>query len=108
MKNKVLTILGAILVVAGAVIAAVSDIAIADLCSIVVAVIGAVLTCVQVYKKSEKKGWKVILAIALLVLGAGLLGFAGVSSDTVTQLVTATVGLVALITGLFVSLKQKE
>lgn len=107
MKNKILIIVGAVLVIAGAVTAAFTDVPVADYIGVAVAFVGAAVTCINVYKKSEKKDWKVILAIVLMAAGACLLGVAGVSANTVTEIVTAVVGLIALIAGLFVAFKQK-
>lgn len=108
MKNKILTIIGAALVVAGAVVAAFTDVAVAEYASIAVAFVGAAVTCVSVYKKSEKKDWKVIVSIIAIAAGALLLGFSGISSSVVTEIVTAVAGIVALILGLFVALKSKK
>lgn len=108
MNKKILIIIGIFVMVAGAVIAALTDVPIVEYPALAAVFVGAALTCVGVYKKSEKKDWKVVAAITLVALGSFILGFAGVAENTVTQIVTAVTGIVVLIIGVVGSLFLKE
>lgn len=85
--NKILMLAGIVLAVVGAGISAFTGILAADFAGIVVAMVSAV--------------------IALIGLGRFLLGFMGVPYTTVTQIVTVVAGLVALLSGLIVSVNAK-
>ena len=84
------------LLVAGAVVAALTDIPIAD------------ALCVTTYKKSEKKGWKVIAAIVLIAVGAFGLGFMGVAPDAISKIIAAVGGVVLLLFGIIVGVIQEK
>lgn len=105
--NKALKILFICLVVAGACLAAFTDIAIAEYSGIALACVSAALACVTTYNKSEKKDWKVVVSIILIAVGSFVLGFAGVAGDAISKIIAAVGGVVLLIFGLIASLKLK-
>lgn len=107
MKNAV-KIIGIILLVAGSVVSAFTDIAIADYISIAVAALGLALLIVATFNKSEKKTWKEIVAVILFAAGGLLCGFAGLVESTVTQVITLVAGAVALIIGLIATFKPTK
>lgn len=108
MKNKIMVIIGLVLVVGGAVFSAFSDVPVAEFIGLAVAAAGTGLACVGVYQKSEKKDWKVIVAMVLIVAGAFLLGLAGISTSLVTELLTAVFGIIALIVGIITAINIKK
>ena len=96
------------LLVAGAVVAALTDIPIAEYSAIAVAFVSAAALCVTTYKKSEKKGWKVIAAIVLIAVGAFGLGFMGVAPDAISKIIAAVGGVVLLLFGIIVGVIQEK
>lgn len=107
MKNFI-KILGLVLVIAGSAFAAFTTIPVADYISIAVAALGLALLIVSTLKKAEKKSWKEYVAVALFAIGGLCCGFAGFAESTVTQLITAVAGVVALIIGLISTFISKE
>lgn len=108
--NKVLTIVGVALAVAGAGIAAFTGLPMSDILGIAVAMVGAAVSCTGVVKKSREEGKGKALtytSVALIAIGSFLMGFMGVAESTVTQVITVAAGLVALVAGLVVSIKAK-
>lgn len=106
---KFLKIAGIALLVVGSVAANFTDVLIASYVSVAVAALGLALTIVGVWKESEKKSWKEILSLILFAVGGFLCGFSGFTEGTVTQIITAVFGAVALITGLITAfIKPKE
>lgn len=105
--NKTWKIIFICLVVAGACLAAFTDVAIAEYCGIAISFVGAALACITTYNKSEKKDWKVVVSIILIAVGAFALGFAGVAGDAISKIIAAVGGVVLLIFGLISSLKLK-
>lgn len=106
--NKVLKIVFVLLVVAGAALASFTDVAIAEYSGIAIAFVGAAMACLNAYKKSEKKDWKVIASIALIAVGAFALGFAGVAGDAISKIIAAVGGVVLLIFGIIASMKLEK
>lgn len=106
--NKVLKIICFCLVVAGACLAAFTDVAIAEYTGIAIAFVGAAIACISTYKKSEKKDWKVIVSIVLIAVGSFALGFAGVAGDAISRIIAAVGGVVLLIFGLISSIKIEK
>ena len=63
----------------------------------------------SILKKSDKKDWKVYVAIIGIVIGVMLLIWAGIAQDLVVSIITAVFGLMVLITSLLpVMLKSKN
>lgn len=107
--NKIMTIIGVVLVGVGAIVSAFAGIAIADLVGIAVAMVGAGLACVGIIKKSSGKNKALVYAsVAMVAVGAFLMPFVGIAESTVTQIVTIVGGLASLITGLFVSAQAQK
>lgn len=106
--NRVLKIVFILMVVAGAALAAFTDVAIAEYTGIAIAFVGAAMACVTTYRKSEKKDWKVILSIVLIAVGSFVLGFAGVAGDAISKIIAAVGGVVLLIFGVIASLKLEK
>lgn len=106
--NKVFKIIFVVMVVVGAIIAAFSDVPVVEYSGVALAFVGAALSCVAAWKKSEKKDWKVILSIILIAIGAFGLGLAGISGEIVTTIISAIAGFVALILGIILSLNTEK
>lgn len=106
--NKVLKIIFICLVVAGAALAAFTDVPIAEYSGIALAFVGAAMACVTTWSKSEKKDWKVIVSIVLIAVGAFALGFAGVAGDAISKIIAAVGGVVLLIFGIISSIKLEK
>lgn len=103
--NKIFKILCILMVVVGAGLATFTDVAISEYAGIALAFVGAALACLNTYRKSEKKDWKVIVSIVLIAVGAFILGFAGVAGDNISKIIAAVNGVVLLIFGLITSIK---
>lgn len=103
--NKVFKIFCILMVVVGAALATFTDVAITEYAGIALAFVGAALACMNTYRKSEKKDWKVIVSIILISVGAFILGFAGVAGDNISKIIAAVNGVVLLIFGLITSIK---
>ena len=106
--KKVLKIVFICLVVAGAALAAFTDVPIAEYSGIALAFVGAAMACVTTWNKSEKKDWKVIVSIVLIAVGAFALGFAGVAGDAISKIIAAVGGVVLLIFGIISSIKLEK
>lgn len=106
--NKVLKIVFICLVVAGAALAAFTDVPIAEYSGIALAFVSAAMACVTTWNKSEKKDWKVIVSIVLIAVGAFALGFAGVAGDAISKIIAAVGGVVLLIFGIISSIKLEK
>lgn len=107
--NKIVTIIGVVLVVAGAIIATFANIAMADILGLATSMVGAGLTCTGVIKKSEGKSKGLTYAsVAMIAVGSFIMPFVGIAETTVTQLITVVGGLASLVTGLFVSYKAHK
>lgn len=106
--NKTFKIIFAVLLVAGAVVAALSDVPVTEYCGLAVAFASAAALCVATYEKSEKKDWKVKVSIVLVSLGAFGLGFAGVAGDYISKIIAAVGGVVLLIFGIITSLVSEK
>lgn len=106
--NKVLKIVFICLVVAGAALAAFTDVPIAEYSGIALAFVGAAMACVTTWNKSEKKNWKVIVSIVLIAVGAFALGFTGVAGDAISKIIAAVGGVVLLIFGIISSIKLEK
>lgn len=106
--NKVLKIIFICLVVAGACLAAFTDVPIAEYSGIALAFAGAAMACITTWNKSEKKDWKVVVSIILIAVGAFALGFAGVAGDAISKIIAAVGGVVLLIFGIIASIKLEN
>jgi hypothetical protein len=107
--NKIVTIIGVVLVVGGAITATFAGIPIADLLGVAVSMVGAGVTCVGFIKKSAGKNKGLTYAaVAMIAVGAFLMPFVGIAETTVTQIITVVGGLVSLITGLFVAYQAQK
>jgi len=87
------------LILAGAAVAAVTDVPAVEWTALAVAFASAGALCVATYKKSEKKDWKVVLAIILIAAGSLGLGLLGLAPDMVSKIIVAVIALVLLIIG---------
>ena len=106
--NKVLKIIGLVLLVAGSAIANFTDIVVADYISIAVAAFGLALTIVGVWKSSEKKSWKELVGIICFSIAGFLCGVAGIAQDTMTTLITGIVAVVSMLIGILTTFVLKD
>ena len=98
--NKTFKIILTCLIVAGALLAAFTDIPVAEFCGLAVACASAGALMYATWNKSEKKDWKVIVSIVLIAAGSFGLGFAGVAGDYISKIIAAVGGVVLLIFGI--------
>ena len=108
--NKTFKIIMVILMVIGAIVSYFSDIPLVDYISLAVEFGSAGALCANIRNKSEKKDWKVNVSMICIGISSFCLGFIGVTTDVMSQVITAVVGLLALILGLVlgkVSLPKK-
>lgn len=110
MNKKMVLIIGVALVCLGVVIAQFSAVSIAEASGFAVAVLGAAVMADTILAKAEDKNKvKTIASIVAIAIGAALLGFAGISESTLTELIAGVSGLVILILGIIASgLKSKN
>lgn len=106
--EKVLKVIGIILVIAGACLGAFTGLPVAQYTGIAVAMIGAAMTIVSAYKQAEKKDWKLILSIVLIGAGSFICGICGISSDVITEVITAVIGVIVLIAGIIIPIVSKK
>lgn len=104
--NKFFKIFGVILIVVGAILASFTSVAIASYSGIAVSALGLALTIIGVWKNAEKKGWKEVVTIICFALGGFLCGFAGITENTMSQLILAISGVAVLIISLLTALKK--
>lgn len=106
MKNKLFLILCIAVIVIGSAISYFAKIPEAQLLGFAVTMFGAGLLVANMWKerKPEVKSWLVILALALVGVGAFVAGITGVlSADQVKTIIGYTLALVLLIAGLITS-----
>lgn len=106
--NKVLKWIFLALIVVGAVVTCFSDIAIVDIIGLAVSFGSAGALCATTFNKSEKKDWKTYGSIILIALGSFGLGFAGISTDVISQVISAIAGVVIMILGIVVAIKSER
>lgn len=58
--------------------------------------------------KGDKKDWKTYVSTICITIGAFGLGFAGVSSEIVSKVVSAVIGLIALVIGIVMAVKADK
>lgn len=101
MTKKVGTIVGLVLVAAGAIAMWFCKIPMAEIVAFAVTMFGAGLACANLYSGAEKKNWLTIVGIAAVGLGAFVLGFFGlVTSDTMASVISMVLGIVVIIAGI--------
>lgn len=103
MKSKIVLIIGVAIIIASTILAAFTDVA-NDIPALIGTAFGLGLEIMAVWKKSEKKNGLVLAAIICAVIGGLCCAFAGLSEATVTSLVIAVAGLVALLVSIFMGL----
>lgn len=109
--NKILTWVGIILVVAGAIISVFAGIPQAELIGLASAMVGAGLLCTNIIKKAKTENKNKVLTyicIACIGIGAFISALAGISEDTMTQIIVTAIGLVSLIIGLVTSIQMSK
>lgn len=111
MRKNLLTIIGIVLVVAGAAISTFANFPLADVTGLASVMFGAGLACATIWGKrdKEKPTWMSVLSIVLVAGGAFVLGFCGFAESTMTTVITSVAGLAAIIIGLIVQgIKAKK
>lgn len=107
MKN-ILIWIGVAFIIAATIVGQFTGIEVATWVELAGFAIGTAACIVGIFRKAEKKDWKLYVSIIGIILGAGLLTFAGVSKDVVISLITMVVGIVALIAGLLPTILKKK
>ena len=103
MVNKVLTVIGLALIVAGTAVAAATGFELAQLTGLAVTMFGAGLAVANLWKERSSKSstWLNVLVIALVTLGSFIAGLTGVLSETtVTTAIGCVVSIVLIIAGI--------
>lgn len=111
MKNKILIIIGVILIVVGAALSYFAGFAMADVTGFAVSMFGAGVACAGFWEKRKKTDVLSILTVVCIGVGAFMLGFGGFVESTMTTIITGVLGLIAIIAGIvtgFISIKDKE
>ena len=110
MKKNIFLIIGIVLVVAGCILGTFANFSASDIVGFAVTMFGAGVASWQMWSKRDKskQTWLSVLSIVLVASGAFLLGFGGFSQDTMTMIITAVCGLVAVIAGLIASGVQRQ
>ena len=105
MKNRILLIVGLLLVVVGVVFAQVANFSLADVTAFAIVMFGAGLASADMYNKRDtnKHAWQVIVSIVLIGVGAFLLGFGGFVEKQMTMIITSVFGIVSVIAGVIIS-----
>jgi hypothetical protein len=107
MKNVFIWI-GVAIIIAATIIGQFTGIAVAQWIELAGFAIGLATCIVGIVSKSEKKDWKLYASIAGIVIGSGLLVFAGLAEGTITTLISLVAGVVALIISILPAvLKEK-
>lgn len=106
MKKNWLTIIGILFIVVGTAISYFAKFPMADVSGFAVTMFGAGLATANLWNKRDKtaKTWLSVLSLVLVGLGAFIVGFGGIISETlVTTIISSVFGFVAIIAGLIVS-----
>ncbi len=110
MKNKIISIVGLVLLVACTSLGYFIDIQVADVIALAGAFFGATLVCVNIFRKvakeDEKFTWKHYVVIFGTIIAGILCCIGGLSENIISSICGATVGLLAIIMGV-ISLKKK-
>src|SRR5574344_1320629 len=88
--------IGIALVVIGAALSYFTTVAAAEWIALAVGAVGLGLTSTGVVEKSTTKDWKLYTTIAMIVCGGVMLGVAGVTTETVTKVISRVVSLVLI------------
>lgn len=99
MKN-IFTYLGIVLVVAASVIGSFTGVEVSRWVEFSGYAVGLALCTVSIVDRAKSKDWKLYIALSGVAIGTILLVFAGISESTITSIMAAVFGLVALIAGL--------
>ena len=103
MVNKILTVIGLALVVAGAAVAAATGFELAQLTGLAVTMFGAGLAAASLWKERKGKGksWVNVLVLVLVTAGSFILGLTGVLSESaVTTVIGCVVAIVLIVAGI--------
>lgn len=101
MTKKIGTVIGLVLVAAGAVAMWFCKIPAAEIGAFAVTMFGAGLACANLYNGAEKKNWLTIVGIAAVGIGAFVLGFFGlITSETMASIISMVIGIVVIIAGI--------
>ena len=107
--KQIFTWIGLALVVIGAAIGAFTGIEAAKWIELAACAVGLATCIISVVKTSDKKDWKLYVALIGIVAGTILLIFGGMAESTVTTIITSVIGLVLLIASLIPAIvKAKE
>lgn len=106
-----MTIIGILFIVIGTVICRFAKWELADVSGFAVTMFGSGLATANLWNKREKatKTWVSMLSIALVGVGAFVLGFGGVVTESlVTTIITNVFGFGGIVAGLIVSAVKLE
>ncbi len=111
MKKNWLTVIGILFIVVGVAISYFAKWELADVSGFAVTMFGAGLMCANIWNKRDTsiKTWLSVLSLALVGVGAFIVGFGGVIAESlVTTIVSSVFGFVAIIAGLIIPAIAKK
>lgn len=100
--------IGLALVVIGAAIGAFLGIPAATWIELAGCAVGLAICVISIVKSTEKKDWKLYVALSAIVVGTILLIFGGMAESTITTIITSVIGLVLLIIGIIPAIIKKK
>ena len=109
--RQIITFIGLALVVIGAAVGAFTGLDAAKWIELAACAVGLATCIISVVKSSDRKDWKLYVALCGIVAGTILLIFGGMAESTVTTIITSVIGLVLLIASLIpaiVTAKEKK
>ena len=108
MKN-VWTIVGVICIIAGCILGHFSIIPILDYGALALESFGLCALSLKTLKKVEKPTWKEYTCVGLFIAAGIFCALAGVAKDIMSQIITMTAALIAIIAGLIIpQIKKKK
>lgn len=106
--KQIFTWIGLALVIVGAAVGAFTGLPAAQWVELAACAVGLATCIASIVGSSEKKDWKLYLALSSIVVGAILLIFGGMAESTITTIITGVIGLVLLIIGIIPAIIKKK
>lgn len=111
MKKNSMILTGIALIVIGTIVSYFANFKLADTSAFAVVMFGAGISCAGIWTKREKgsRTWAQVISLALLGIGAFVLGCAGFAENTMTTIISSVFGVIAIIASLVLPIiRQKD